>query len=113
MKTNYAVGIPAAFPPKILGGKTQQRTVTKPLSGEKTPLALTKGEIGCNVTLLVGIAGFEPAREGVKVPCLTAWRYPSVEQEVRRKTLTSNLLISNGVGSGNRTHGLRDHNPTL
>ena len=27
---------------------------------------------------LAGMAGFEPAGEGVKVPCLTAWRHPCV-----------------------------------
>ena len=26
---------------------------------------------------LTGVAGFEPTHEGVKVPCLTAWRYPN------------------------------------
>ena len=26
---------------------------------------------------LVGVAGFEPANDGVKVRCLTAWLYPS------------------------------------
>ena len=27
--------------------------------------------------LMVGIAGFEPANDGVKVRCLTTWLYPS------------------------------------
>ena len=27
---------------------------------------------------LAGEAGFEPTREGVKVPCLTAWRHPNM-----------------------------------
>ena len=27
---------------------------------------------------MAGIAGFEPANDGVKVRCLTAWRYPSM-----------------------------------
>ena len=26
---------------------------------------------------ITGVAGFEPTREGVKVPCLTAWLYPN------------------------------------
>ena len=30
------------------------------------------------VFFMVAIAGFEPANEGVKVPCLTAWRYRSI-----------------------------------
>ncbi len=29
---------------------------------------------------LVGIAGFEPANDGVKVRCLTAWLYPIVRK---------------------------------
>ena len=29
---------------------------------------------------LAGMAGFEPASEGVKVPCLTTWRHPCVEK---------------------------------
>ena len=28
--------------------------------------------------ILAGVAGFEPASAGVKVPCLAAWRYPIV-----------------------------------
>ena len=28
--------------------------------------------------VLVGLAGFEPTHAGVKVPCLTAWRQPSL-----------------------------------
>ena len=27
--------------------------------------------------ILAGVAGFEPTSAGVKVPCLTAWRYPT------------------------------------
>lgn len=27
-----------------------------------------------NAKLVAGMAGFEPANEGVKVPCLTSWR---------------------------------------
>ena len=29
---------------------------------------------------MAGTAGFEPADEGVKVPCLTTWRRPNVER---------------------------------
>ena len=25
-----------------------------------------------------GVAGFEPTNDGVKVRCLTAWRYPNI-----------------------------------
>ena len=34
--------------------------------------------IACRGTRLVGIAGFEPTNDGVKVRCLTAWLYPRV-----------------------------------
>ena len=27
--------------------------------------------------VLAGVAGFEPATDGVRVRCLTAWRYPN------------------------------------
>ena len=30
---------------------------------------------------LAGMAGLEPADEGVKVPCLTTWLHPCVESE--------------------------------
>ncbi len=33
---------------------------------------------GLHVSFLVGIAGFEPTNDGVKVRCLTAWLYPRV-----------------------------------
>lgn len=36
---------------------------------------------------MAGIAGFEPANTGVKVRCLTAWRYPNM---VRRGMLFGN-----------------------
>ena len=31
--------------------------------------------------LLVGIVGFEPTNDGVKVRCLTAWRYPNIKAD--------------------------------
>ena len=37
----------------------------------------TRGGV-CGVA---GTAGFEPAGEGVKVPCLTTWRRPNVERK--------------------------------
>ena len=30
---------------------------------------------------MAGVAGFEPAHAGVKVLCLTAWRYPNFKQK--------------------------------
>ena len=50
------------------------------------------------VALLARVAGFEPADDGVRVRCLTAWRYP-------------NTFKLNGVGNGIRTHECRSHNP--
>ena len=29
---------------------------------------------------VAGVAGFEPAHEGVKVPCLTTWLYPNMNR---------------------------------
>ena len=34
------------------------------------------GDYFPRLTLLAGVAGFEPASAGVKVLCLTTWRYP-------------------------------------
>ena len=31
---------------------------------------------------ITGVAGFEPTREGVKVPCLTAWLYPNKKRRM-------------------------------
>lgn len=31
---------------------------------------------GVIIFKMAGVAGFEPARDGVRVHCLTAWRYP-------------------------------------
>ena len=31
---------------------------------------------------ITGVAGFEPTREGVKVPCLTAWLYPKKKRRL-------------------------------
>ena len=46
---------------------------------------------------MAGIAGFEPTNDGVKVHCLTAWRYPK----------------SNGVDEGTRTLDNQNHNLAL
>ena len=29
------------------------------------------------VAVLAGVAGFEPAHDGIRIRCLTAWRYPN------------------------------------
>ena len=46
---------------------------------------------------MAGIAGFEPTNTAVKVRCLTAWRYPSI----------------NGVNDGTRTHDNQCHKLAL
>ena len=60
---------------------------------------------------MAGTAGFEPADEGVKVPCLTTWRRPNMVRE-KGSGLPDPLLLS-GVGDGTRTHNARNHNPVL
>ena len=36
---------------------------------------------------VAGMAGLEPADEGVKVPCLTTWLHPCVEKQMRDRDL--------------------------
>ncbi len=36
-------------------------------------------------SFLVGIVRFERTHEGVKVPCLTAWLYPSIKAAGKRR----------------------------
>ena len=67
---------------------------------------------GWPYTVLAGMAGLEPADEGVKVPCLTTWRHPCVEKRMRdRDTPDPSSLC--GVGKGTRTLDTRNHNPVL
>ena len=56
------------------------------------------------------MAGLEPASEGVKVPCLTAWLHPYREERDGIKTLSLSFC---GVGKGIRTLDTRNHNPVL
>ena len=63
-------------------------------AGIRTPDPLLKRQLLCLLSYriisyiempsgnkwLAGTAGFEPAGEGVKVPCLTTWRRPNVER---------------------------------
>ena len=59
--------------------KKEKRPIARSLSFATfyVTLLLTAFVIRQNTIIfrLAGIAGFEPAREGVKVPCLTAWLY--------------------------------------
>ena len=58
---------------------------------------------------MAGMAGIEPARQGVKVPCLTAWLHPYVG----RGTGMNPIPPCCGVGKGTRTLDTRNHNPVL
>ena len=62
-------------------------------TGIRTPDPLLKRQLLCRLSYrivyangvgqrskMAGTAGFEPAGEGVKVPCLTTWRRPNVER---------------------------------
>ena len=46
---------------------------------------------------MAGVAGFEPANAGVKVPCLTAWRHPKI-LSLRRFVLAPLSGKSAGLG---------------
>ena len=38
---------------------------------------------------MAGVAGFEPTNDGVRVRCLTAWRYPYMAPEAGFEPATS------------------------
>ena len=83
--------------------KKSSRTIRSPRrrgdpAGIRTPDPLLKRQLLCRLSYrvmvfyeaplsgadyLAGTAGLEPADEGVKVPCLTTWRHPCVEKEIR------------------------------
>ena len=44
--------------------------------------ALPLGYTAIIYNVKTGVAGFEPTREGVKVPCLTAWLYPKKKRRL-------------------------------
>ena len=64
-------------------------------AGIRTPDPLLKRQLLCRLSYRIGYfmttsatkkgvagtAGLEPADEGVKVPCLTTWRRPTVERK--------------------------------
>ena len=63
---------------------------------------------------MAGMAGLEPASEGVKVPCLTAWLHPCIGAEKAWTGAEAPALppVLYGVGKGTRTLGLQSHNLT-
>ena len=105
-------------------------------SGIRTPDTLLKRQVLCRLSYWVmksikrktglppqlpdqktqkkvaGMAGLEPANEGVKVPCLTTWRHPCVERD-EGPGHSRSLISFCGVGKGTRTLDTRNHNPVL
>ena len=56
---------------------------------------------------MAGVAGFEPASAGVKVPCLTTWLHPNVRLQLENfPGLLPPAMGKIGVEYGNRTHDL-------
>ena len=49
---------------------------------------------------LARVEGFEPSHDGIRISCLTAWRYPNIMH-----------YLINGVDGGIRTHVCWNHNP--
>jgi hypothetical protein len=47
---------------------------------------------GLGSTKVAGVLGFEPRNGGVKVRCLTTWRYPNTED--------SRIIVKNGGSQG-------------
>ena len=45
---------------------------------------------------MAGLAGFEPAHDGIKTRCLTAWRQPNIDRENR---LVKRVVIARQVQS--------------
>ena len=65
---------------------------------------------------MAGMAGLEPASEGVKVPCLTTWLHPYIARDEKSEGLEPQLRplrLCYGVGKGTRTLDTRNHNPVL
>ena len=47
---------------------------------------------------MAGIAGFEPTSDGVKVRCLTAWLYPSINECRRHYKPAQAAFVRNKYG---------------
>ena len=65
---------------------------------------------------VAGMAGLEPASEGVKVPCLTTWLHPYIARDEKSEGPEPQLRplrLCYGVGKGTRTLDTRNHNPVL
>ncbi len=59
--------------------------------------------------VLARVAGFEPANDGIRIRCLTAWLYPISSVIVAHSVLC--IKENFGVDGGIRTHEYWSHNP--
>ena len=59
--------------------------------------------------VLARVAGFEPANDGIRIRCLTAWLYPISIVILTHITLC--IKEKFGVDGGIRTHEYWSHNP--
>lgn len=72
-----------------------------------------------HTAVMAGMAGFEPADDGVKVRCLTPWLHPNIlfyafyADTKIRKAFALRMESSNGVGNRVRTDDLQGHNLAL
>ena len=60
--------------------------------------ALPLGYVAAYHLKMARVGGFEPPSDGIRIRCLTTWRYPTV-------------CLKFGVDDGARTHECRNHNP--
>ena len=61
------------------------------------------------VAILARVAGFEPANDGIRIRCLTAWLYPINVLYYTSPERGIQEII--GVDGGIRTHEYWSHNP--
>lgn len=85
---------------------------------EKSPAKAGLLEWSAVHSVVAGMAGFEPADDGVKVRCLTPWLHPNMliflwTDTKIRKAFALRTEKSNGVGNRVRTDDLQGHNLAL
>ena len=68
-----------------------ERLQQAPVSKVELPQPKIKACLKGRLLFLAGVAGFEPADRGVKVLCLTAWRYPFVYFHTKRTYFIINM----------------------
>ena len=68
----------SGFPTGIAGFDGASRLTLVGSNPDPNSKNKTHNPYGLHVSFLVGIAGFEPTNDGVKVRCLTAWLYPRI-----------------------------------